>query len=115
MAGGSKRGWTSWLVGAVSCESCVKIAAITPVVPIVPSLHAEVHRMFQSYDGFTWAFHDFLDAGVIEVFDEDRMQDILRVVDPMTYGERLARIPKMATHCAGDQFMDFTWPNIWYD
>jgi PhoPQ-activated pathogenicity-related protein len=46
VAGASKRGWTTWLVGATKCESCVKILAINPLVPIVPDLIKEVHRQW---------------------------------------------------------------------
>lgn len=47
VSGGSKRGWTTWMVGATECESCAaKIIAIAPVVPIVPDIHKDVHRMW---------------------------------------------------------------------
>ena len=47
VAGASKRGWTTWLVGATKCESCAaKILAINPLVPIVPNLVKEIHRQW---------------------------------------------------------------------
>lgn len=65
VAGASKRGWTTWDVGVTRCSSCVKILAIAPLVPIVPNLDAEVHRMWQAYQGFTWAFKDYLELDLI--------------------------------------------------
>lgn len=50
-AGASKRGWTTWMVGAVTCPTCPNIVAIAPLVPIVPNLRAEIHRMWQAYHG----------------------------------------------------------------
>merc|ERR1719387_3401366 len=32
VAGASKRGWTTWMVGAATCESCVNIVGIAPLV-----------------------------------------------------------------------------------
>lgn len=44
VGGASKRGWTTWDVGAAKCESCpAKIIGITPLVPIVPDIRGEVH------------------------------------------------------------------------
>jgi PhoPQ-activated pathogenicity-related protein len=42
----SKRGWTTYLVGATRCEKCVKILAIVPMVPVVPNINAEMKRMW---------------------------------------------------------------------
>ena len=47
VSGSSKRGWTSWDVGATRCESCpAKILAIAPLVPIVPDIIKEVHQQW---------------------------------------------------------------------
>ena len=44
VAGASKRGWTTWDVGAVKCDSCpAKVIALCPLVPIVPDIQKEVH------------------------------------------------------------------------
>ena len=45
VSGASKRGWTSFLSGAVKCDTCAaKIVAIAPLVPIVPDILEDVHR-----------------------------------------------------------------------
>jgi len=44
VTGASKRGWTSYMVGAAKCDGCVKIAGIMPLVPIVPMLIKEMHH-----------------------------------------------------------------------
>ena len=104
------------MVAAVTLNNWfTPIAGLAPVVPIVPSLHKEIHRQYESYDGFTFVFKPFLDNHLHEIFDEPETIEILKVFDPLTYGEQLAKIPKFALHTSGDEFMDLTWPNIWYD
>lgn len=47
VGGASKRGWTTWDVGAAKCESCpAKILGLTPLVPIVPDISKEVHMQW---------------------------------------------------------------------
>ena len=36
--GFSKRGWTTWLIGATKCKTCTKIIGMVPMVPITPNL-----------------------------------------------------------------------------
>ena len=60
VGGASKRGWTTWMVGAAApaCSWCPKVVGITPLVPIVPYLNHSVHLQRQSLGGFTFAFRD---------------------------------------------------------
>ena len=52
VSGASKRGWTSWIVGAVTpTPDLPNVIAIAPLVPIVPDLIPEIHRQWKSYDG----------------------------------------------------------------
>jgi PhoPQ-activated pathogenicity-related protein len=113
--GGSKRGWTTWLVGGVNCESCVNMVGIVPLVPIVPSLTSELHRQWRAYQGFSFAFHDYLDVGLMNYIDYDFTKELFAMIDPLTFGEHLARLPKLAVVYSNDEFMMMDWTNIWYD
>lgn len=112
-AGASKRGWTTWMVGAVTCPNCPNIVAIAPLVPIVPNLRAEIHRMWQAYHGFTFAFADYTAINLTTYVDSPVFEKMLQVVDPMYYGDRLARIPKAVVLSSDDEFMMMDWSNIW--
>ncbi len=59
VSGASKRGWTTWMVGAATCESCPKIIGIAPIVPIAPEMEKVLHRQWKSYGGWTFAFSDY--------------------------------------------------------
>ena len=116
VAGASKRGWTTWMVGSVACASCPKIRGIAPLVPIVPDLHAEMHRQWQSYGGWTFAFKDYTDVNMTSHIDDDVfVNGALKVIDPKYYYDRLAKIPKVVVLSSDDEFMSFDWSNIWYD
>lgn len=115
VAGASKRGWTTWMVGAVTCESCVNILGIAPLVPIVPELTKEMHRMWQAYGGWTFAFSDYMAVNLTRHVDDVQFLDALKVIDPKYYYDRLERIPKMAVFSSDDEFMMMDWSNIWYD
>ena len=68
--GASKRGMTTWVMGGTECSTCVKVAAIVPLVPIEPNLVEDVHIMYKSYGGWTFAFKDYTDAGIMQQFDD---------------------------------------------
>ena len=66
VSGASKRGWTTWDVAVATCDTCVKVIAIAPQVPIVPDINSEVHHMWQTLGGFTWAFQDYLELNLTQ-------------------------------------------------
>jgi len=79
VAGASKRGWTTWMVGAVTCPTCPTIIGIAPLVPIVPALHAEIHRQWMSYGGFTFAFSPYTEVNFTQMMDTPAWQGALEV------------------------------------
>jgi PhoPQ-activated pathogenicity-related protein len=116
VAGASKRGWTTWMVGATKCESCAaKILAINPLVPIVPDLVKEIHRQWQAYNGFTFAFSDYTAANLTQHMDDPKFAKALEVIDPINYMERLDKIPKVVVLSSDDEFMMMDWTNIYWN
>lgn len=115
VAGASKRGWTTWMVGAVKCPTCPNIVGIAPLVPIVPAMAKEIHRMIQSYNGFTFAFTDYTDLNLPSKVNDPVFQKLLDLVDPLNYmdDDRLGRLPKTVVLSSNDEFMMFDWSNIW--
>jgi len=103
------------MVGATECESCAaKILAIAPVVPIVPDIHKDVHRMWQSYNAFTFAFQPYIDADLMGLMDDPRMLEIFQIVDPINFIDRLEKIPKFFFVSSDDEFMSMDWTNLGY-
>lgn len=118
MTGASKRGWTSFILGAAAakCDSCVKIEAIMPLVPIIPDLHEGVHRMWQAYGGFSFIFHDYI-KHVLPYVDTDAFYNVLEIADVMSndYLERIEPLAKMIVVSTDDEFMMMDWTNMYYD
>jgi len=116
VAGASKRGWTTWDVGATRCTNCpAKVIAINPLVPIVPEIHEEVHRMWRAYGGFTWAFYDYTELNITEKMDEEKTKKIYEIVDPESFMERLGEIPKYAVLSSDDEFMMMDWTELYWN
>lgn len=116
-AGASKRGWTTWDVAVVRdhCNDCVKILGVAPLVPIVPDLDEEIHRMWQAFGGFTWAFQDYLELNLTERMASPEWEMAKNIIDPMAYVERLDGIPKYIIVTSDDEFMMFDWTNLYFD
>ena len=109
VSGGSKRGWTTWLIAGATCDECVEIAAIAPVVPIVPNLGKNFHIQWQSYDGFTFAIRDYTGVNLTGHLDTPEFKKCEQLIDPKFYYDRLARLPKMVFVSSDDEFMQFDW------
>jgi PhoPQ-activated pathogenicity-related protein len=103
VAGASKRGWTTWLVGAVSAASNGRVKGIIPIVLDALNLVAFAHRQFQFYGAWTFALVDYYNVNFTGYFDLPQTKLLMELVDPWYYRERLT-MPKLAINAGGDEF-----------
>jgi PhoPQ-activated pathogenicity-related protein len=103
VAGGSKRGWTTWLVGAVD----PRVSAIVPLVIDALNTEAVTRHHYEAYGFFSPALGDYVRHGLYpHLLGTDAFHRILAIEDPYLYRdrERLRSIPKFLVNAAGDQF-----------
>ncbi len=99
VAGGSKRGWTTWMTGIVDprCE------AIVPIVIDVLNVDKSIRHHGAVYGFWAKALGNYVQHHILERFDHPRMPDLYAVADPFSYRDRLT-LPKYVVNGSGDQF-----------
>lgn len=102
VSGGSKRGWTTWLVGVVD----ERVVAIIPIV--IDALNSEVitRHHFEAYGFFSPALKDYVRHGLFpDKVGTPLYREILAIEDPYNYRHReRLKIPKYLINASGDQF-----------
>ncbi len=102
VAGASKRGWTTWLIGAVD----KRVAAIIPIV--IDALNSEeiTRHHFQVLGFFSPALQDYVNHGLFpHKIGTPEYRAVLAIEDPFHYRHRPAlRMPKLLINASGDQF-----------
>merc|ERR1711968_285113 len=69
-----------------------------------------------AYGGWTFTFSDYTAVNLtMHVDDPVFASGAMKVIDPMYYGDRLKRLPKVVVLSSDDEFMMMDWSNIWYD
>ena len=99
VAGGSKRGWTTWLVGAMD----ERVVGIAPIVIDVLNVLPSMRHHFAAYGFWAPSIGDYVAHGIMRRFDDPRLAELYRLVDPYFYRHRLA-MPKLLLNATGDQF-----------
>jgi PhoPQ-activated pathogenicity-related protein len=99
VAGGSKRGWTTWLTGAVD----PRVVAIVPIVIDVLNVEASMRHHFAAYGFWAPSIGDYIQHQIPQRRDHPRMRELYELVDPYYYRHRLT-MPKFIVNAAGDQF-----------
>ncbi len=99
VAGGSKRGWTTWLTAAVDA----RVVAIIPIVIDVLNVEKSMRHHYAAYGFWAPAVGDYEEQRVFQYMGTPRMEQLLQLVDPYRYRERLT-LPKFILNAAGDQF-----------
>jgi PhoPQ-activated pathogenicity-related protein len=99
VAGGSKRGWTTWLTGAVD----KRVVAIVPIVIDVVNVRACSVNHFCAYGFWAPAVGDYTRHKIFERSDTKEYDTLMRIEDPYFYRDRLT-MPKYVVNAAGDQY-----------
>ncbi len=111
LLGASKRGWTAWLTAAVD----PRVKAIVPVSIDMLDLAQQFPHHFASYGTFSNALRDYQAFNLgARMATNPRGEDLLEIVDPIHYRERLQQ-PKLLLHSAGDEFFVSDSSRFYYD
>ena len=99
VAGGSKRGWTTWLTAAAD----PRVVAISPMVIDLLNNQKSFEHHYRAYGFYSPAVKDYQDMGIMEVTGTPRYQELMKLEDPFSYRQRYT-MPKLIMNSAGDQY-----------
>lgn len=102
VAGGSKRGWTTWLVGAVD----PRVVAIAPLVIDCLNTEPVTRHHYEAYGFFSTALNDYVRHGLFpDKVGSQEYREIMAIEDPYNYRNReRMKIPKYVVNASGDQY-----------
>ncbi|HEX5273195.1 MAG TPA: PhoPQ-activated pathogenicity-related family protein [Gemmataceae bacterium] len=111
VTGGSKRGWTTWLTGAVD----PRVKAIVPVVIDVLNVRPSMMNHYAAYGFWAPAVGNYaVQHKVMDRWDSPRMAELNAIEDPYSYLDRLT-LPKYVVNAAGDQFFTPDSSKFYFD
>jgi PhoPQ-activated pathogenicity-related protein len=99
VAGGSKRGWTTWTTAAVD----KRVVAIVPLVIDLLNLEPSMIHHWRAYGFWAPAIQDYERMGIMNWMGTPQFRALCRIVEPYEYRERFT-MPKLIVNSAGDQF-----------
>lgn len=102
VTGGSKRGWTSWLVGTVD----KRVIGIAPMVIDALNSEAITRHHFEVYGFFSPSLNDYVNHGLFpHKIGTPEYQAVLGIEDPFNYRTRASlQMPKFLLNASGDEF-----------
>lgn len=102
VSGGSKRAWTTWLVGATD----PRVVAIVPIVINVLDVDATTRHHWEAMGYFSPALRDYVENGLIPgAIGSPGLAAVNRIEDPLNYRDRPSmRMPKFVINAVGDEY-----------
>lgn len=110
VAGGSKRGWTTWLTGAVDD----RVVAIIPIVIDVLNVEVSMQHHHDAYGFWSPAVGDYVRHKVVDKSGTPEYDALLTISDPYRYRHRLT-MPKYVVNAGNDQFFLPDSSQFYYD
>ena len=102
VSGGSKRAWTTWLVGALD----KRVIAIIPIVINVLDVDATTRHHWEVMGYFSPALKDYVENGLIpDMIGKPGIEDDNKIEDPLNYRDRPSMtMPKYIINAVGDEY-----------
>jgi PhoPQ-activated pathogenicity-related protein len=109
VAGGSKRGWTTWTTAAVDD----RVVGIVPFVIDVLNVQPSLEHHYRAYGFWAPAIGDYTAMQLQVRGGDSRYKALLAIEDPYSYRDRLT-MPKLIINSTGDQyFLPDSWQFYW--
>ena len=99
VGGASKRGFTTWAVGAVD----PRVMGIVPIVMDELNFVKNMHHHFRAYGGWSFALDDFYKMNITDMLDEPKFQEMQDTIDVYAFKDKLL-MPKLVISASGDEF-----------
>ena len=99
VAGGSKRGWTTWTTAAVD----KRVVAIVPIVIDMLNVEPSFIHHWEAYGFYAPAVGDYEAMGIMDWQGTREYRNLMKIEEPYEYRDRLT-MPKFIINATGDQF-----------
>jgi PhoPQ-activated pathogenicity-related protein len=99
VAGGSKRGWTTWTTAAVD----TRVVAIVPIVIDMLNIEPSFLHHYAAYGFWAPAIDDYTAYHIMDWNGTPEYHALMKIVEPYSYRQRLT-MPKFIINASGDQF-----------
>jgi len=102
VSGGSKRAWTTWLVGALD----PRVVGIIPIVINVLDVDATTRHHWEAMGYFSPALKDYVENGLIPgQIGKPGLKAVNEIEDPLNYRDRPSmKMPKYVINAVGDEY-----------
>ena len=99
VAGGSKRGWTTWTTAAVD----KRVVAIVPCVIDLLNIEPSMLHHYAAYGFWAPSIADYTAFRIMDWNGTPEYRALMKLVEPYQYRDRFT-MPKFIINAAGDQF-----------
>lgn len=99
VAGGSKRGWTTWTTAAVDR----RVVAVCPIVIDLLNIEPSFTHHYRAYGAFAPAVGNYVEQGIMNWQGTPEYRALMKIEEPYEYRDRLTQ-PKLLMNACGDQF-----------
>ena len=99
VAGGSKRGWTTWTTAAVD----KRVRAIVPIVIDMLNIEPSFIHHWEAYGFYAPAVGDYTAMDIMGWQGTPEYRNLMKIEEPYEYRDRLT-MPKFIINATGDQF-----------
>ena len=110
VAGASKRGWTTWLTGAVD----PRVAGIAPMVIVTLNMKAQNANQLEIWGRNSEQIDDYTSRGLTDRFDAPERKALWELVDPYFYLDRLT-MPKLLINGTNDRYWTLNALDLYWD
>ncbi len=113
VTGASKRGWTTWLVGASKDK---RVKGIAPMVIDTLNVGVQIPHQIESYGAASEQIEDYTKSGMLEVLKTEKGRRLLALEDPYSYRDILT-LPKLIINGTNDRYwaqdaLNFYWDGL---
>lgn len=110
VSGASKRGWTTWLTGAVDKRA----TALAPMVIDTLQMDKQMDLQRLSFGDLSEEINDYKELSLDKFVNTPKGQNLLKIVDPYRYRELYTQ-PKLIILGTNDPYWPLDALNLYYD